>query len=217
MRIHWLVCVVMAALAPKPADAFGCNFFITDLQTGFRTVGLGSTFDVDVLILSTFGPQNGCDQTRPTVESWEMFLLFDDEILQLEDVLFGEDLGGQGATDRSVSLLDGVIGLQETSLLEDAALAAIQSNFGVLLTLRFSSIAVTPESFPTQISVSNGDAGFPPATRFVGTNGITYSGGPGLATSLSVIKPVPLPASIMLLLSGGAFLGFARRRVHSRA
>ena len=124
-----LVSAGLALLPEAPVHAIAIEF-----QPADTTVGVGATFDVDVVVS---GLEDGIDEI---VSSFDLSVIFDAAVVAATNVTFGALLGDPLSIQGDL-LGPGRATFSELSLLSDAALAALQPDSFTLATLTFEALA----------------------------------------------------------------------------
>ena len=154
------------------------------------SLSIGDALDVAIVV----------DAGGLGVGGFDLDLLYDAAVLQLDAVTFGSglDLGGFGSSRFSDGSLAGTLSAFEVSFEDPSDLLAAQPPSFALLTLRFVAVGAGTSA----LSAAAGPSGTALSDAFGGVLATTFSG-----SSVSVPEP-----ALAWLLAAAALLGFRRAR-----
>lgn len=171
------------------AQAFGAS---VSLLPDSQTIGVGDTADFD-LYISGLGSYEA-----PSLGAFELDIMFDQNILAFESLIFGPYLG---YSDSSVdTATPGVVGLDEVSLIPDSTLDLLQPASFNLANLTFTMINLGFSDLILENVVLSDPFG----------QVITEPMLQG-----AKVYPVPVPCTFLLLLGGVAGLAGLRKKLRN--
>jgi hypothetical protein len=195
MRKHILMLVIAVLLGQwgSPVWAITLGF-----QPSTQTVTVGSNFDLDLIVS---GLEAG--SLDEIVSAFALDVNYGSSLVQATGVDYSAKLGVIGAEafpDIPNIATPGLVSLLNSSVLSDAALAALQSDSFVLATIHFSALAAGS----SPLTYAN-------TSELVGRNAINLTFGI-LPVQIQVVQATSVPEPDTLLLMGAGMMGFLFRR-----
>lgn len=195
MKLYNLMAACFAALV---FTSFSAQAVIINVEPNVPSIEQGNAVTVDITV-SDLG-----DGTAPSLGVFDLDLSFDNSILGLNSVTFGNqlDLFGFGSLQFDDASVAGTVNLFELSFDLPGDLDTLQAPSFVLASLAFDTLAIGTTDLLVAVNALGDSLGDP--LSFSVNN-----------SSLEVTTSVPLPASSWLILLGVLSLFAARKRCYS--
>ncbi len=163
------------------------------------SIAQGNQVSVD-LVVSELG-----DGTAPSLGVFDIDFLFDDVILGLVGVTFGDqlDLFGFGSLQSTDDSIAGTVNIFELSFDLPNDLDTLQTPSFILATLLFDTLSIGSSSLAIAINAFGDSLGDDLAATINNSSLTVTDGG---------APEIPLPGAIWLLITGMGFLGFSSKR-----
>lgn len=190
--------LMAAFLVAMVFTSFSVQAVIISVEPSISTIEQGNPVTVDITVLDLG------DGTAPSLGVFDLDLSFDNSILGLNSVTFGNqlDLFGFGSLQFDDSSIPGTVNLFELSFDLPGDLDTLQAPSFVLASLAFDTLADGTTDLLVAVNAFGDSLGDP--LSFSVNN-----------SALEVTTSVPLPASSWLILLGVLSLFAARKRCNS--
>ena len=188
VRLMFAILVFGSGLAPA------ANAVTLSVIPEGPAVNVGSTFSVDVVASGLV------DGAAPSIGTYDLDLSYNSSVVSFASATFGTGLNvlGLGSIQDVDSSVPGKVNLFELSLDSQADLNQLQNDTFKLFTLTFNAAAAGSTALGLTINALGDAAG----------NSLDAT----LQNATVAVAPVPLPSTVLLLLSGLCVLVLTRTR-----
>lgn len=186
--LNWIVATILMYFA---SFSHGVSIDILPID---QTVDLGENVSVDIVV-SDFSEGQA-------LGDYDFDISFDNSIIELTDVIFGDQLGFSVQDSSSVDA--GIVNINELSWETPEVLENNQASSFTLVSLMFSTMSLGTSMVDFDIIWALGDQ--------LGQALSVASSGAQITVIDPGISPVPIPAAFPLLLAGLVGLSFLRRK-----